>query len=145
MLGSGLGDAWRLGRASLVLVGVSLFIVLLAENCRIPVDDPNTHLELTMIHEVMVLDHGGPALGLILYGASVKLFVFAAVVSRLVFPVPAGSAWVALGVAAASVLAVAVVIGVVESTMARLRLTHIPSLLVAACLLSAFGIVLLVR
>ena len=53
------------------------FIVLLAENCRIPVDDPNTHLELTMIHEVMVLDHSGPAFGLILYGAAVKLFVFA--------------------------------------------------------------------
>ncbi len=49
--------------APLVLVAVGLFIVLLAENCRIPVDDPNTHLELTMIHEVMVLDHSGPLLG----------------------------------------------------------------------------------
>ena len=55
---------------------LSLFIVLLAENCRIPFDDPNTHLELTMIHEVMVLDHSGPPLGMILYGAALKLFVF---------------------------------------------------------------------
>jgi len=46
--------------APLVLIGIGLFIVLLAETCRIPVDDPNTHLELTMIHEVMVLDHSGP-------------------------------------------------------------------------------------
>jgi formate hydrogenlyase subunit 4 len=145
MLGSSMPLAWTRAGASFVLVAVALFIVLLVENSRIPVDDPSTHLELTMIHEVMVLDHGGPALGLILYGASVKLFVFASVIARLVLPVATGSAWFVWGIAAASVLAVAVVIGVVESTMARLRLTHIPSLLVTACLLSAFGIVLLVR
>jgi formate hydrogenlyase subunit 4 len=145
MLGSGMPFVWTRAGASFVLVAVSLFIVLLAENSRIPVDDPNTHLELTMIHEVMVLDHGGPAFGLILYGASVKLFVFAAVIARLVLPVGMGPAWAAWGIAALSVLAISVVIGVVESTMARLRLTHIPSLLVAACLLSVFGLVLLVR
>lgn len=145
MLGSSMPLAWTRGGASFVLVAIALFVVLLAENSRIPVDDPNTHLELTMIHEVMVLDHGGPAFGLILYGASVKLFVFAAVIARLVVPVAIGPAWATWGIAAATVLAIAIVIGVVESTMARLRLTHIPSLLVAACLLSVFGIVLLVR
>ena len=67
-------------------VAASLFIVLLAENCRIPFDDPNTHLELTMIHEVMVLDHSGPRLGIILYGAAIKLFVFGAVVRRVAAP-----------------------------------------------------------
>ena len=61
---------------------LSWFIVLLAENSRIPFDDPNTHLELTMIHEVMVLDHGGPAFGMILYGAALKLFVLSALVIR---------------------------------------------------------------
>ena len=145
MLGSSMPFTWTRAGASFVLVAVALFIVLLAENSRIPVDDPNTHLELTMIHEVMVLDHSGPAFGLILYGASVKLFVFAAVIARLVLPVDIGPAWAAWGIAAASVLAIAIVIGVIESTMARLRLTHIPSLLVAACLLSVFGLVLLVR
>ena len=54
---------------------VSWFIVLLAENSRIPFDDPNTHLELTMIHEVIILDHGGPVLGMMLYSAAMKLFV----------------------------------------------------------------------
>jgi formate hydrogenlyase subunit 4 len=98
-----------------------------------------------MIHEVMVLDHGGPALGLILYGAALKLFVFSAVVARLVVPVPVLGFWGAWGWAVAALLAIAVVTGIVESTMARLRLTHIPGLLVAACLLSAFGVVLLVR
>jgi formate hydrogenlyase subunit 4 len=145
MLGSGMPFVWTRAGASFVLVAVALFVVLLAENSRIPVDDPNTHLELTMIHEVMVLDHSGPAFGLILYGASVKLFIFAAVIARLVVPVGLGPAWATWGISALSVLAIAVVIGVVESTMARLRLTHIPSLLVAACLLSVFGLVLLVR
>ena len=99
-----------------------------------------------MIHEVMVLDHGGPALGLILYGAALKLFVFGALVVRLAVPVATGSPVAGLGaVRRRRCLAVAVAIGVVESTMARLRLTHVPRLLVAACLLSAFGIVLLVR
>jgi formate hydrogenlyase subunit 4 len=130
--------------AALLLVVAAVFIVLLAENSRIPFDDPNTHLELTMIHEVMVLDHGGPALGAVLYGASIKLFVLAAVVVGIALPHPAsaGTAWaIFLG----GVFAVSVAIGVVESAMARLRLVHVPSLLVAACLLSAFGIVLLAR
>ena len=145
MLGPGLPLAWSREGASFALVAAALFIVLLAENSRIPVDDPNTHLELTMIHEVMVLDHGGPALGLIQYGAALKLFVFAAVIARLVCPVSVASAWASWGLAAATVLGIAVGIGVVESTMARLRLTHIPGFLVTASLLSAFGLVLLAR
>ena len=145
MLGSSLTLHWTSAGASLVLVLLSWFIVLLVENSRIPFDDPNTHLELTMIHEVMVLDHSGPALGMILYGAALKLFIFAALVVRLVIPVSTGYAWLDWPIVVAGLLAVAVAIGVVESTMARLRLTHIPVLLVAACLLSAFGIILLVR
>ncbi len=58
-----------------------LFLLLLVENCRIPVDDPNTHLELTMIHEVMVLDHSGPNLAYILYGSALKLWLFAALLA----------------------------------------------------------------
>jgi formate hydrogenlyase subunit 4 len=145
MLGPQLAASWIHDAATFVLVGAALFIVLLAENCRIPFDDPTTHLELTMIHEVMVLDHGGPALGMVLYGAALKLFVFAAIVARLLVPVGALGAAAGWGVSVAALLGVAVAVGVVESTMARLRLTHIPVLLVAACLLSGFGVVLLVR
>src|SRR6516164_8755335 len=72
--------------ACLALVLLSWFVVLLAENARIPFDDPNTHLELTMVHEVMVLDHGGPVLGMILYSTVLKLFVFASLVVRLAIP-----------------------------------------------------------
>lgn len=145
MLGSSLAPHWATAGASLALVLLSWLIILLAENCRIPFDDPNTHLELTMIHEVMVLDHSGPAFGMILYGAALKLFVYGALVVRLVFPPSTGSPWLDWPIFVGGMLVVAMGIGVVESVMARLRLTHVPTLLVAAGLLSAFGIILLVR
>ena len=137
-------DWLRSGASMLLLVG-GLFIVLLAENCRIPFDDPNTHLELTMIHEVMVLDHSGPAFGYVLYGASVKLFVLSALFLRVVVPFSVTDPaldWLAF---VAGILLVAIGIGVVESVMARLRLVKVPQLLVGACLLSAFGMLLLSR
>ncbi len=129
----------------LFLVAASWFIVLLAENCRIPFDDPNTHLELTMIHEVMVLDHSGPLFGMILYGAAVKLFVMGALLANVAIPIQLGTAWMDWSLFLASMLAIAVLIGVVESTMARLRLVNIPKLLVSACLLSAFGVIFLLK
>ncbi len=131
-----------LSEASLLLVILSWFIVLLAENCRVPFDDPNTHLELTMIHEVIVLDHSGPALAMILYGATIKLLIFSALVLRLVLRWNNDGGvvdWVSFIVGA---LVLAVVVGIVESVMARLRLLDIPKLLVAAGVLSAFGLVL---
>jgi formate hydrogenlyase subunit 4 len=142
MFGPALHSEWAAADASLVLVLVSLFIVLLAENSRIPVDDPNTHLELTMIHEVMVLDHGGPGLGMILYAAALKLFVLGALIVRIAVPFTTGNPWADWGVFAVGMIVLSIVIGVVESVMARLRLLQVPSLLVAACLLSGFGIVL---
>ena len=145
MLGDSMPGGWSQVTAPLVLVVVSLFIVVLAECSRIPVDDPNTHLELTMIHEVMVLDHSGPPLGVILYGASIKLFVLGTIVVRSAFPFKFAGAtanWTAYLLAMA---AFAVSVGVVESTIARLRLRRVTNLLVAACLLSGFGIILLAR
>ena len=115
MLGGSLASHWATAGASLALVLLSWFIVLLAENSRIPFDDPNTHLELTMIHEVMVLDHSGPAFGMILYGAALKLFVFGALVVRLAFPLATGSPWLDWPIFVGGMLVVAVVIGVVES------------------------------
>jgi formate hydrogenlyase subunit 4 len=145
MLSSSLVHQWPTAGAALALVLLSWFVVLLAENSRIPFDDPNTHLELTMVHEVMVLDHSGPPLGMILYGAAIKLFVFGSLIVRLAFPWTTGCAWLDWPIFAGGLLVVTVAVGVVESTMARLRLTHIPILLVAACLLSAFGVILVVR
>jgi formate hydrogenlyase subunit 4 len=145
MLGGSLSEHWLMASASLALVLLSWFVVLLVENSRIPFDDPNTHLELTMIHEVMVLDHGGPAFGMVLYGAALKLFIFSALLVRLACPWATGWAWLDWLIFIAGMSGMAVIIGVVESTMARLRLTHVPVLLVAACLLSGFGVILVVR
>jgi formate hydrogenlyase subunit 4 len=137
-------DWFRSGASLLLLVG-GLFVVLLAENCRIPFDDPNTHLELTMVHEVMVLDHSGPALGYILYGAALKLFVLQAFFLHIALPLKTGNFLVDWGVFMASMLLLAIIIGVVESVMARLRLLRIPQLLVAASILSAFAMLLILR
>ncbi len=144
MLGPALPDAWGRAAPALVLAAIGLFVLSLAENSRIPVDDPNTHLELTMIHEVMVLDHGGPDLALILYGASMKLFLFGAILSRVVLGRGDGAlASEALFLAGLVVFAVSV--GLVESFMARLRMDRVPQLLVGASVLSAFALVLLLR
>jgi formate hydrogenlyase subunit 4 len=145
MLTSPSGSTWiAAGAAMLLLVG-ALFTVVLVENCRIPFDDPNTHLELTMIHEVMVLDHSGPALGCILYGASIKLMILGAFFIHIAFPFSTGNSLADWGVFVLSMLLLAVAIGVVESSMARLRLIRIPQLLVAACILSAFAMLLILR
>lgn len=137
--------AWRRASPSVVLVIVSWFIVLLAENARVPFDDPNTHLELTMIHEVMVLDHGGPALGFVVYGAALKLMVFAVLLSSLLVPVSTGPAGLRVSLSLAAIIAIGVVVGLVESSMARLRFLRVPQLLVTATLLAGFAVVLLLR
>lgn len=137
-------DDWHRASAALVLIVASWFVVLLVENSRVPFDDPNTHLELTMIHEVMVLDHSGPALGLILYGSALKLFVFSALVADVLLPrtgIPLADAAATLG----AVLGVGVAIGLVESSMARLRLVRVPQLLIAASLVAGFAVVLVLR
>ena len=130
MFGGQTAGAWLTGKGELLLLPVIFFVLLLVENCRIPVDDPNTHLELTMIHEVMVLDHSGPNLALILYGAALKLWFFAALIAGLI--TPALPLWEQLGVRLGIVLLLAVVVGIVESIMARLRMERVPYLLGAA-------------
>jgi formate hydrogenlyase subunit 4 len=128
----------------LILVLTSLFLLMLAENCRVPFDDPNTHLELTMIHEVIVLDHSGPMLGLIQLGAATKLLVFASLIVRLVVPLNYVPDWINWPLFVASLVVVAVLLGIVESVMARLRMTLVPHVLTAAGVIAAFGFVLLV-
>jgi formate hydrogenlyase subunit 4 len=143
-LGGSLASAWTGQGLALGLVAASLFLVFLAENCRIPVDDPTTHLELTMIHEVMVLDHSGPDFALILYGASVKFLVLGALLVNLVLP---GSArglpwWGGLAAVAVGLVALAAAVGAVESAMARLRLSRVPVYLAAAIAFPALGLAL---
>jgi formate hydrogenlyase subunit 4 len=124
------------------LVAVVLLVVFLAENSRIPVDDPNTHLELTMIHEVMVLDHSGPDFAFILYGAALKLWLLGALIVDLVIPARIGWRPADIALAFAGMLVLAILLGVIESTMARLRMMRVPELLVGAGTLAGLALVL---
>lgn len=139
------GGAWLDRTAPLFLTAAGVLIVLLAECSRIPVDDPNTHLELTMIHEVMVLDHSGPLLGIVEYGAAVKLLVLDSLLLHVVAPTARIEGWPGFGLFVLGLVAVAAGIGMVESTMARLRLLHVPTLLIAAVLSFGFAFLLLSR
>ena len=125
---------------SALLLAAGLFTVLLAENCRVPFDDPNTHLELTMIHEVMVLDHSGPPLAAILHGASMKLMLFAVLLVQAVLPMGAYSPIVAAAVLMIGVLAVIVGVGMVESLLARFAFRRVPLLLTTSVLLCVFAL-----
>jgi formate hydrogenlyase subunit 4 len=126
--------------AGVVLLGAGLFIVLLAENCRVPFDDPTTHLELTMIHEVMVLDHSGPPLAVILHGASMKLLLFSLLLTQAVVPLGQHGPIAATGLLAGGVLAVTLAVGVVESLLARFAYRRVPLLLTTAFLLCLFAL-----
>jgi formate hydrogenlyase subunit 4 len=130
------------GGPALLLVTAALLIIFLAENSRIPFDDPNTHLELTMIHEVMVLDHGGPEFGLIQYAAALKLWVLGALVAGLFLPTRSGLPWLDLLAGLCGVFVVALFTGVVESVMARLRMTRVSQLLAAAAAFSVLALML---
>ncbi|MGE5176655.1 MAG: respiratory chain complex I subunit 1 family protein [Hyphomicrobiales bacterium] len=130
--------------APFLAAAVALFIVLLAENSRIPVDDPTTHLELTMIHEVMVLDHGGPDFAGILYGSALKLFLFTGLLVHALFRFPVGSPWPGAGILLAGAIAVAFLVGGIESWTARLRLPRVPQFLISAFAIAAVGLITLI-
>lgn len=125
--------------AWLVLPAVMvLFVLLQAEASRVPVDDPLTHLELTMVHEVMILDHSGPELAAMQYASALKMTIYAGLIAALLNPfdprlAPLASVLVSLFVMAA----VAVAVGCVESLVARFRLRLVPRYLMLASLLAA--------
>jgi formate hydrogenlyase subunit 4 len=118
-------------------VGV-LFVLLQAEAARVPVDDPLTHLELTMIHEVMVLDHSGPELAAMQYAAALKMTMYAGLIAALLNPFDPYTQTAPCVLAALLIMAVvAVAVGCVESLTARLRMRLVPAYLMLASLCAA--------
>jgi formate hydrogenlyase subunit 4 len=118
---------------------IALTVLLQVESARMPVDDPTTHLELTMVHEVMILDHSGPDLAAMEYGAAMKLAVGSALLASLLNPFGASSPRLLVALSQLALMfAVAVAIGTTESTIARLRLSAVPRYLLVAL----FGAVL---
>ncbi len=130
---------------TMLLVAAALGILFLSENCRIPVDDPNTHLELTMIHEVMVLDHGGVDFAFIQYGSALKHWLLGALVINTAVPFYPGNPAASLALVLGGLFVLGIGVGVVESAMARLRLTHVPHLLVAATAMTVLALVIVLR
>ena len=128
--------------ALLLLVIVALFLLLLAENSRVPVDDPATHLELTMIHEVMILDHSGPDLALIEFGAHCRLLFSACLVASLLRPTlaagPLANGLVFVGL----LVLIYAAVGVTESITARLRMNLVPKFILTSFALVFFAIIL---
>jgi formate hydrogenlyase subunit 4 len=135
-------SSWVHTLPALALVGVTFLMLELVENSRIPVDDPATHLELTMIHEVMVLDHTGPDLALIQYGVALKLWIIGVLLVGLA-PLHGIDPWRAGAAALFGMGVLAVVIGMIESAMARYRLATVPQFVVGAATLSAVAFIVL--
>lgn len=137
-------DAWAHHSVSLILAGTAFFVILLSENCRVPFDDPETHLELTMIHEAMILDNAGPDLAFILYGAALKLELLSAFLIAMILPAlpcgPVARAAVLFG----GILGVAFLIGIVESVIARMRFLKTPQVLIGALMLAVLGTLLFI-
>ncbi len=149
-LGSGHGTFAELMRphgwqALLVtpLCALGLFLLLQIECARLPIDDPTTHLELTMIHEVLILDHSGADLAMMQYAASLKLTLYAGVLAALVNPIrvddqPLLSALVSLVL----MLTIAVIVGLFESLLARLRMRWIPQFAMAVAVVGFVALLL---
>jgi formate hydrogenlyase subunit 4 len=130
----------------------ALFIVMLAETGRLPVDNPATHLELTMIHEAMVLEYSGHYLALVEWAASMKLFLFMTLLANLFLPwgmptaAAPGTIFLGLVVLAVKLAVLTVALALVETSVAKLRLFRVPELLsgsFALALLSVLSVFLL--
>ena len=134
-----------------LLAFAAFFIVMLAETGRLPVDNPATHLELTMIHEAMVLEYSGRYLALVEWASAMKLFLFLALLANLFLPWGTGGltgpAAIGLGVLvlAGKLVVLVVVLAVLETSVAKLRLFRVPELLAgsfALAILSVMAVVL---
>lgn len=122
---------------------LALLILLQTEAARVPVDDPATHLELTMIHEVMILDHSGPELAAMQYAAGLKMTLYAGLIATLLNPIdPLVAPLPAIGVSLAIMALVALVVGCVESLMARLPMRWVPRYVLLASAAALIGMLM---
>jgi len=134
--------AWAASAGSLVLLAAAMRGILLVENARIPFDDPGTHLELTMVHEAMVLDHAGPELAAIELAAMLKLWLFASLLALVVAPIQTGATWLDVAAHTAAIGVIGIVVGLIESALARLPLLRVPQMLLAIALLAFLSMAL---
>jgi formate hydrogenlyase subunit 4 len=147
MARAAIGQQWRFLAPSQILAFAALLLVLIAETGRIPVDNPATHLELTMIHEAMILEYSGPYLALIEWGASVKQLLLMTLLINVFWPFGLAEGWTAAGVAGAlgwlavKLAALSCGIVLVETANAKMRLFRVPELMALAFTLGALALV----
>jgi len=131
-------DSSVVSNPTLILISIALFIVLIVETSRIPVDNPETHLELTMIHEAMILEYSGPNLALMEVSHAIKQTLLMGILINILVPwglateMTAGGIGVGIAMFAAKALVLAVLVGVFESSIAKLRLFRLPMLFAMA-------------
>ncbi|MFH1715644.1 MAG: NADH-quinone oxidoreductase subunit H [Elusimicrobiota bacterium] len=135
---------WMRDLPSMILLIVALFIVFLVENSRVPIDDPNTHLELTMIHEVMILDNSGVDLGLILYTSAIKYFIFCALIISFI-PFRFNNLILNEALFFAGIFLLSIFVGFFESAIARARFKKVPRLIILAAAFSILALILVMR
>ena len=144
---SAIGQSWRFLAPSQMLAFAALFIVLIAETGRIPVDNPATHLELTMIHEAMILEYSGPYLALIEWGASIKQLILMTLLINTFYPFGLSTDWSAAGLAIGcgtylfKLVILSSLIVLVETANAKMRLFRVPELLAVAFVLGALALI----
>lgn len=119
-----LTSAGNYGILITVFVVAVLFIMILIEGSRVPVDDPATHLELTMIHEVMILDNSGSDLALFSWANGIKMLLLSSLIAYLIIPASITN-WVAILLYLLVMFIISVLIGTIESGMARFRMSHV--------------------
>ncbi|KAA0258241.1 hydrogenase [Deferribacter autotrophicus] len=138
-------NLWSAYGSSLLLATVSLFLVLLTENSRVPVDDPATHLELTMIHEVMVLDHSGPDLAFIHLNSYLKLLFYASFITLLIYPHYLQNTFISIVIFYLILSVVYIVVGITESVMARFKMNKVPKFILTSFALVFFATILIME
>ena len=117
-------NAGNYGILVTIFASVVLFIMILVEGSRVPVDDPATHLELTMIHEVMILDNSGSDLALFSWANAIKMLLISSLIANMI--IPSGiTEWVSVLFYLSVVFIISILIGTVESCMARIRMSHV--------------------
>ena len=142
-----INQQWRFLAPSQVLAFAALFLVLIAETGRIPVDNPATHLELTMIHEAMILEYSGPYLALIEWAASIKQLVLMTLMVNVFWPFGLSTAWspsgvwAGLGWLALKLLILSCTVVLVETANAKMRLFRVPELMAVAFTLGALALI----
>jgi formate hydrogenlyase subunit 4 len=143
-----IGRQWHFLAPSQILAAAALLLVLIAETGRIPVDNPATHLELTMIHEAMILEYSGPYLALIEWGASIKQLLLMTLLINIFWPFGVAAGWssasgvlAGLGWLAAKLAILSCGIVLIETTNAKMRLFRVPELMAVAFTLGALALV----